>query len=105
MSRDRARRREIWGANALLVLSGSICLLVAIIGLFVRASPGLSGTFLLVSGGLLVVAVYERRSQEPQEPVVTRPELEPDAIDHSARVAEAELARGRVRRAEDVVPQ
>jgi hypothetical protein len=103
--RDRARRRQIWGANALLVLSGSICLLVAIIGLFVRASPGLSGLFLLVSGALLVVAVYERRSEEPQEPIAERPELEPDAIDRSARAAEAEVARGRVTRAEDVVPQ
>jgi hypothetical protein len=102
--RDRARR-EIWGANALLVLSGAICLLVAVIGLFVRASPGLSGVFLIVGAALLVIAVYERRSQEPQETVSARPELEPGAINRSARAAEAEVARGRVRRAEDVVPQ
>jgi hypothetical protein len=61
---DRALRASTRG-NLYLLLAGTGAMAVATVGLFVRASPTLSGAFLVVGAALLVVAVFapEHRSE------------------------------------------
>ena len=53
-------------ANLYLLLAGTGAMVVATVGLFVRASPTLSGAFLVVGAALLVIAVFapEARHEE-----------------------------------------
>jgi hypothetical protein len=61
---DHALRASTRG-NLYLLLAGAGAMVVATVGLFVRASPTLSGAFLVVGAALLVVAVFapEHRSE------------------------------------------
>jgi hypothetical protein len=49
--------------NLYLLLAGTGAMVVATFGLFVRASPILSGAFLVVGAALLVIAVFAPERQ------------------------------------------
>jgi hypothetical protein len=49
--------------NLYLLLGGTGAMVVATFGLFVRASPILSGAFLIVGAALLVIAVFAPERQ------------------------------------------
>jgi hypothetical protein len=53
--RDGARSTR---ANPYLLLAGAGAMVVATVGLFVRASPTLSGLFLVVGAALVVISVF-----------------------------------------------
>jgi hypothetical protein len=95
--------RDFWGANPVLLSAGAISMIVAIIGLFVRASPTLSGVFLIVGSALLVIAVFERRAQAGHQAAAEDPDLSLAALQRSVSAAESEVAKGRIRAVNDVV--
>jgi len=78
-------------------------MIVAIVGLFVRASPTLSGAFLVVGSVLIVIAVFERREHAPHDAGPEAPDLSRAELQRSVAAAEAEMERGRIRAANDVV--
>jgi hypothetical protein len=94
---------DVWGANPVLLLSGAVSMIVAIVGLFVRASPTLSGAFLVIGSALIVIAVFERRGHVAHEVVPDPPDVSRAALQRSVAAAESELERGRIRGANDVV--
>ena len=82
-----------------------MCVVVAIIGLFVRASPTVSGLFLIIGSALLVIAVFERRPGESRGGSAPSTRVDADALERSARAAESDVARGRLRSADEVLGQ
>jgi hypothetical protein len=63
--------------NLYLLLAGTAAMVVATFGLFVRASPILSGAFLVVGAALLVVAVFAPEHQPSLDlPSLERADLE-----------------------------
>jgi hypothetical protein len=64
--------------NLYLLLAGTGAMVVATFGLFVRASPILSGAFLVVGAALLVIAVFAPDNRQPKLdlPTLERADLE-----------------------------
>jgi hypothetical protein len=94
---------DLWGANPVLLSAGIVAMIVATVGLFVRASPALSGAFLVVGAALIVIAVFERRGHAVHEVAPNTPDLSWTALQRSAASAEAEITQGRIRAVNDVV--
>ena len=79
-------------ANPILPLAGAASIVVATVGLFVRASPTVSGLFLLVGAAMLVVSVFApARMQAEHE---SEPEISLALLERSARAAESEIEKG-----------
>ena len=64
--------------NLYLLLAGTAAMVVATFGLFVRASPVLSGAFLVVGAALLVIAVFAPE----REPKLDLPSFEHNELDY-----------------------
>jgi hypothetical protein len=62
-------------ANLYLLLAGTGAMVVATIGLFVRASPTLSGAFLVVGAVLLVIAVFAPEGEHERAPTTSNIDL------------------------------
>jgi hypothetical protein len=90
---------RIRAANPILLVVGVVAVVVAIVGLFVRASPGLSGAFLAVGAALLVLSVFEphvRNRGEAATEEEAKPDIDLALVERHARAAEAEVARGQL---------
>jgi hypothetical protein len=87
-------------AIPVLFAAGATCVVVAIIGLFARSSPGLSSVFVVAGTAMLIVSVLGPRvpdvanRTEPRTHIVDLTQLE-----HSARAAETEIATGTLQEA------
>jgi len=88
-----SRRAELWGANAVLLVAGATSIVVAVVGLFVRASPTLSGFFLVVGAVLLVASVFAPFVNQSERRTDTV-ELDLALLERSARIAEKDITRG-----------
>jgi len=98
------RHRRAVDANPVLLTAGAASLVVAIVGLFVRSSPGLSCLFVVAGTGMLVVSVLVPR------PPVTTDEIEPavptvdlSQLERSAYAAETQIAEGALPETEPTV--
>jgi hypothetical protein len=85
---------EFLGANVALLVAGVASMVVAAVGLFVRASPTLSGFFLVVGASLLVLAVMVDTREA--RPASEQQEIDLSLLERSARAAESEIADGKV---------
>jgi hypothetical protein len=90
-----ARRRIRVDANPVLLTAGAACVLVAVVGLFVRSSPTLSGAFLLAGTVMLIVSVLKPAVDESAgDRTAAVAELDLTQLERSARAAEAQIASG-----------
>lgn len=93
--------------NPLLAIVGSLMLVVAAVGLFVAASPTLSGSFLFLGTASLVVSVFEPRMEGPQRIGPTRLDLTLGKLERkakkSARAADRQLQGGTVTPVDEAV--
>jgi hypothetical protein len=96
-----ARGRTAFGANTPLLVAGIGSMVVAGVGLFVRASPTLSGFFLVVGAVLLVMSVFVPRRNDAGSSDAQQVDVA--LLERSARTAEADVAHGQVY-ALDVAP-
>jgi hypothetical protein len=69
----------------------------------VRASPTLSGAFLVAGAALIVISVFEGRAHPVQRAHPAPPDLSLGALQKSAAAAESEMERGQLRSPEEVV--
>jgi hypothetical protein len=82
-------------ANPVLLFAGAGSIIVAIVGLFVRASPILSGAFLVAGTLMLVASAIELPFRDRREPSASAPpDMDLVTLERSARAAETEIAHG-----------
>jgi hypothetical protein len=81
-------------ANPILLLTGAAAIVVATIGLFLRSSPTLSGVFLVVGAGLLVLSFFVGTRLDSE--IALPAEIDLVSLERTARHAESEVARGQV---------
>jgi hypothetical protein len=81
-------------ANPYLLLFGIGSMVVATFGLFLRASPTLSGVFLVVGATLLVLAVFEPEPK-PRRAPTSSTSLDLASLDQEDRATATAEARKR----------
>jgi hypothetical protein len=89
-------RIGVGAANPVLLFAGLASMVVAAVGLFVRASPTLSGAFLVAGTLMLIVGVLVPPATDGPDPNPTRNELDLELLEQHAHAAESEVERGEV---------
>jgi hypothetical protein len=98
-------RRLRVDANPVLLLAGAACVLVAIVGLFVRSSPTLSGAFVVAGTVMLILSVFKPRVDDSVgDHRAAVADLDLAQLERSARAAEAQIASGHLESADLVTP-